>query len=207
MNTENKKAFPKGSIICGFRRQKNIGEYIAPSKPKRVAGGAVGAVGGGGCFPCEAPRSCILHQAGSLQVTTKLQSRFDGVWHKINKRITCDTPNVIYYIFCPCANPTDYIGSTMDVKCRWSKHKTDIRQGNWNACGLTKHFGSYHTGDMEDAISNLKVTLVDHWVGDLEERGMKKMEDRWMVNMGTLFTGSNTRNEVLKNNRKNYGNS
>ena len=60
---------------------------------------------------------------------------------------------------------------------------------------------------MEDAISNLKVTLVDHWVGDLEERGLKKLEDRWMVNMGTLFTGSNTRNELLSNNRKNYGNS
>ena len=60
---------------------------------------------------------------------------------------------------------------------------------------------------MEDVISNLKVTLVDHWVGDLEERGLKKLEDRWMVNMGTLFTGSNTRNEVLNNNRRNYGNS
>ena len=119
------------------------------------------------------------------------------MWHKINKRITCDTPNLIYYILCPCGNPTDYIGSTMDVK----------RRGHWNACGLTKHFGWHHTGDMEDAISNLKVTLVDHWVGDLEERGLKKLEDRWMVNMGTLFTGSNTRNEVLSNNRKNYGNS
>ena len=184
LNTENKKAFPQGSIICGFRRQKNIGEYIAPSKPKRVAGVAGGTGGGGGCFPCDAPRSCILHQAGSLQATTKVQSRFDGVWHKINKRITCETPNLIYYILCPCANPTDYIGSTMDVKRRWSKHKTDIRQGNWNASGLTKHFGSHHTADMEDAISNLQVTLVDHWVGDLEERGLKKLEDRWMVNMG-----------------------
>ena len=101
LNNENKKAFPKGSIICGFRRQKNIGEYIAPSKPKRVAGVAGGTGGGGGCFPCDAPRSCILHQAGSLQVTTKVQSRFDGVWHKINKRITCDTTDLIYYIFCP----------------------------------------------------------------------------------------------------------
>ena len=57
----------------------------------------------------------------------------------------------------------------MDVKRRWSKHRPDILQGNWDACGLTKHFGSYHSEDIEDAISNLKVTLVDHWVGDLEE--------------------------------------
>jgi hypothetical protein len=76
----------------------------------------------------------------------------------------------------------------MDVKRRWSKHKMDIRhwQGHWNACGLPKHFAWHHTGGMEDAIINLKVTLVDHWVWDLEERGLKRLEDRWMVNMGTL---------------------
>jgi hypothetical protein len=65
---------------------------------------------------------------------------------------------------------------------------------------------------MEDAISHLKGTLVDHWVGDLEEKGLKKLEYRWTVNMRTLFTGSNTRNEVLNSNRKGekektYGNS
>ena len=80
------------------------------------------------------------------------------------------------------------------MKDRWSKHKRDIRQGRWQACGLTKHFGVYHTGDLEVAISNLEVTLVDHWVGVLREKGLKKIEDKWMVNMGTLFVGGNTRN-------------
>ena len=44
-NEENKKAIPKGSIIAGFRRQRNLGEIIiVPSKPKRVAGGRVAAM-------------------------------------------------------------------------------------------------------------------------------------------------------------------
>ena len=172
LSEENKKVFPKGSIISGFRRQRKVGEYVAPTKPKRILGGAEG---GGGCFPCDAPRSCTLHQSGALQVVTKVKSRFDGVWHNINKRITCSTPNVIYFL-CPSGHTTDYIGSTKDMKDRWSKHKRDIRQGRWQACGLTKHFGVYHTGDLEVAISNLKVTLVDHWVGVLRENVLRKLK-------------------------------
>ena len=37
MNKENEIAFPAGSLISGFRRQNNIGEMIAPSKPVMVA--------------------------------------------------------------------------------------------------------------------------------------------------------------------------
>ena len=39
MDRENEKAFPRGSLIAGFRRQKNIWEIIAPSKPVRIAWG------------------------------------------------------------------------------------------------------------------------------------------------------------------------
>ena len=37
LDKQNEKAFPRGSLIAGFRRQKNMGEIIAPSKPKRIA--------------------------------------------------------------------------------------------------------------------------------------------------------------------------
>ena len=60
---ENEKVFPKGSVIAGFKRQKNIGEIIAPSRPVRVAREVVDR----GCFPCNAPRACTLHQSGVLQ--------------------------------------------------------------------------------------------------------------------------------------------
>ena len=59
---------------------------------------------------------------------------------------------------------------------------------------------------MEVAIANLKVTLVDYLMG-FTEKGLKKIEDKWMVNLGTLFTGANSRNEVLSNKRRNYGGS
>ena len=58
---------------------------------------------------------------------------------------------------------------------------------------------------MEDAIDNLKVTLVDHW----RPKGEGAQEARGQVDgqHDTLFTGLHTRNKVLSNNTKNYGNS
>ena len=88
------------------------------------------------------------------------------------------------------------------MKRRWSKHKFDIRNENWTACGLAAHFGQFHRGDREEAIRNLEVTLLDSVVN---ERDLKRREDTWICNLGTLFVGANTRNEVLSNNRVNYG--
>ena len=197
-NSENKKCFPKGSIISGFRRQKNLGEIISPSKPVRNARVRVQ----GGCFPCNAPRACILHQAGNLQRVNSVVSRYDGVRHFIKKRIDCSTPNVVYYILCPCRNSADYVGSTKNMKSRWSKHKYDMRNSNWTVCGMSRHFGQHHREDMEVAISALQVVIVD---GCDREEELKQTEDRWMCNLGTLFVGLNSHNEVLSNNRRNFG--
>ena len=47
---------------------------------------------------------------------------------------------------------------------------------------------------IEEAIGNLKVTLVDC---SENEENLKMLEDRWILKMGTLFTGQNSHNEVL----------
>ena len=90
------------------------------------------------------------------------------------------------------------------MKARWSTHKSDIGHGNWTACGLTRHFGEKHRNNIEDAISKLKVVLVDC---SPNEKDLKRLEDKWILRMGTLFTGLNSHNEVLSNTRRNYGNS
>ena len=59
------------------------------------------------------------------------------------------------------------------MKHRWSKHKGNITNGNWTA-GLTRHFGENHCNNIEEAIGNLKVTLVD--CSDKEE-DLKLLED------------------------------
>ena len=203
MDKENQTAFPPGSLISGFRRQKNIGEIIAPSKPVRIT--PQEPAGGRGCFPCRAPRACTLHQSGALQVVDCVKSKYDGVVHKIYKHLECSTPNVVYHIQCVCVAGGNYVGSTVDMKGRWRTHKYDIRHSNWTACGLARHFGQYHQQDLEAWINKLEVTLLDSCA---EETDLKQLEDKWMCNLGTLFQGGlNTRNEVVNNRRRNYGGS
>ena len=197
-NKENEKVFPKGSIIAGFKRQRNLGEIISPSKPVRTAPPQEEK----GCFPCAAPRACTLHQSGVLQQVQFVTSRFDGTRHYIHQRLDCSTQNVVYYIFCDCQHAADYVGSTKNMKDRWSKHKSDIREGRWTKCGLNAYFGQYHMGDMEEAMHGLRVTLVD---SVRKENDLKRREDSWMCNLGTLFVGLHLRNKVLSHTRLNYG--
>ena len=69
----------------------------------------------------------------------------------------------------------------------------------------SRHFGNYHRLDRETHISRLEVTLLDSCQ---EEKDLKKTEDRWICNMGTLFGGGlNKRNEVLSHRRRNFGGS
>jgi predicted GIY-YIG superfamily endonuclease len=148
----------------------------------------------------------VLHQSGALQQVTAITSRRDGQVWQLQRRTTCSTPNVIYHILCPCSVPRDYVGSTTDGKRRWSKHKTDCRKGYWDNCGLTKHFQHHHQADMEAAISNLKITLVDHLVGPYREERLLQLEKDWILNLGTFGpTGLNTRNQLLTGQRRNWG--
>ena len=194
-NPDNLRVFPKGSLIPAFTRGKNLGEHIAPTQPVRERRERVQ----GGSFPCSS-RQCLLHQSGALQEVTTVTSRGDGRLWRLQKRTTCTTRNQIYYILCNCSNPKDYVGSATDGKRRWSKHKSDIRKENWDNCGLTRHFEQQHKGDMEEAISNLQITLLDHLVGMFSEEKLLQLEKDWILNMGTSGpTGMNTRNQLRQN--------
>ena len=59
---------------------------------------------------------------------------------------------------------------------------------------------------MDNAISDLKVTLVDHLTGPYREKKLLQLEKDWMLNMGTSGpTGLNTRHQLLPNQRRNWG--
>ena len=75
-----------------------------------------------------------------------------------------------------------------------------------SAIGFTRHFGQLHKQDLEGHIGRLEVTLLDSCE---DEKDLKRLEDKWMCNMGTLFLGGglNSRKEVINNRRRNYGGS
>ena len=60
---------------------------------------------------------------------------------------------------------------------------------------------------MEEAIEGLRVTLVDHVVGAFREEKLLQLEKDWILNLGTSGPlGLNSRNQLLTNNRRNWGN-
>ena len=99
------------------------------------------------------------------------------------------------------------MGSAQNFKQRFSKHKSDLRMGRWDNCGLTRHFQQFHQGDMEQAINNLRVTLVDCVVGTFREEKLLQIEKNWILNLGPSGPlGLNSRNQLLTDNRRNWGN-
>ena len=186
------------------RRSKNLGETIAPTNPRRERRGR----GDGGSFPCAAPRSCLLHQSGALQSVTSVRSRWDNTVHILKMRTFCNTPSTVYKIHCPCVHSVDYVGSAKNgMSRRYSKHKSDLRAKNWAACGLAKHFGHHHQAEMEEAISRLEVTLLDHLPGPFDEVRLLELEQAWMHKLGThTRVGCNSRLELTSRQRRNWGN-
>ena len=195
-NDEVLECFPHGSIIAGFAQYNNLGNIIAPTTPLREPRPVNN---NRGSFHCTGHRSCLFHEE-VLKETNEIRSPYSNKIHKIYKTIDCDTKFVVYAIYCRSCDML-YIGSTKDMKKRWTKHKNDMRKGNRTFCGLANHYWLYHQNNLGD-FSCLEATLIDYVEN---ERDLKRTEDKWICNLGTLFNakGMNTRNEVLSNSRIN----
>ena len=60
---------------------------------------------------------------------------------------------------------------------------------------------------MEEAISRLEVTLLDHLPGPLSEEKLLEKEQEWMLKLGTYTRiGCNSRLELTTGQRRNWGN-
>ena len=46
--------------------------------------------------------------------------------------------------------------------------------------------GQHHQDDIEDAIANLKVTLLDHLSGNYREERLLQLEKDWIIRLGTF---------------------
>ena len=190
----NKKLYPEGSVIAGFRKRRNLGQMVAPTLPRRQArprhdpGG-----GGGGGGPCDR-RRCQIHK--HLVTTNQVVSPWDGRPRRIHKRIKCTDPFLVYYLTCnPCPMgpglTVHYTGSSTDYPRRWSQHKTNMEKGLGTDCHWCVHWAQFHNHDYKD-FSSVKIYFLDTCdnPGDLanDYAGLRKVEEKWMVNMGSLCT-------------------
>ena len=206
----NRRLFPEGSVIAGFRRRRNLGELVAPTLPRRQPRPPPGD---GGCGPCPSTRDQI-HQ--HLVTTNVVISPWDNRPRKIKKKINCLTPNVVYYLKCidcpagPGVTP-HYVGSSVKFKGRWSSHKSDLIRGTGKDCGFCEHWALHHKANLQD-ISKIQIYFLDFCENpgskDDDYPFLKQLEEKWMVSLGSLGTldpvqGCNRRDDAKAKARHN----
>ena len=184
----NRRLYPDGSVIAGFRRRRNLGSMVAPTRPRRQPRPPRGE---GGCRPCPSR----VDQIHSWLVTTnKVTSPWDKRPYKIYKVLNCLTPFLVYYLVCtncptrPGITP-HYTGSAVNVKKRLSSHKSDMTRGVGKDCGFCEHWARYHRNQLQD-LSMFQVYFLD----SCEDPGrreddyphLKRLEEKWMVTLGSL---------------------
>ncbi len=208
----NRRLFPEGSVIAGFRRRRNLGSMVAPTRPRRQPRPPRGD---GGCRPCPSNRDQIH---AWLITTNTVISPWDKRPYKIHKVLTCVTPNLVYYLVCiscpgrPGITP-HYTGSALNVKKRIANHKSDMTRGVGKDCGFCEHWARHHRNQLQD-LSMLQVYFLDSVADPGRKQDdyphLKRLEEKWMVTLGSLGTmdpaqGCNKRDDA-KAGARNWGN-
>ena len=186
-----KKIFPEGSIIPSNRRLRNIGEIIKPTEPKRFM--ESGPQEENGYFKCD---KCDLCKHAP-ENTKNFKSPWDGRKWKIRKHITCRTTNVIYLVICKLHENCWYIGSTDNLRTRWSKHKCDFKKG-LNTCKLAKH-GQEMPHPVDAELKFLTVLPID---AIKSKTNLLEKEVWWQENVGVHKFGLNKRNDLATVSRR-----
>lgn len=188
-NPKNKNIFPKELIIAADRRRKNLGEIYKPTTPARMV--QHGPKQEPGFFTCKAKRCDTCAHAVE---TKRIKSPWDGRTWKINKHLTCTTKNIVYIIICKIhPDVAWYIGSCKDLKARWRNHKSDTKRKQTQKCTVAQHC-AHSSHDLQGNLDFLQIIPID---SVQNEDTLLRREVYFISNIGTLFFGLNTRNDLI----------
>ena len=185
------KVFPKGSIIPCNRRLKNMAEIIKPTLPNRFPEN--GPSQEKGYFKCD---KCDLCKHAPTN-TKSFKSPWDGRKWFIRKHMTCLTKNVVYLVICSLHDNCWYIGSSDNVRRRWSKHKSDWNNGN-RTCRLATH-GQDVQHPADPQLQYLTVLPIDFTE---KKKDLLQCEVWWQENVGVHRFGLNKRNDLATVSRR-----
>ena len=122
---------------------------------------------------------------------TNIISLWDNRIWKIRDLLFCNSENTIYLIECKIHSSFQSIGSTKNLKLRWANHKNHIKR-NLRTCIVSNHFNNF-SHPTDNNLSFVIMTPIEK-VYDLN-----KLLDReyfWQMNLGTIFTGGNVRDDI-----------
>ena len=164
---------------------QNIGELLKPTIPKLFI--EHGPQEEKGFFKCTRCDLCKHVPAN----TKSFKSPWDGRKWKLKKHITCQSENVVYLIVCTLHDNCWYIGSTDNVRRRWTRHKYDWKHGN-RTCMLASNGQDVpHPGDPE--LQYLTILPIDT---GKRERYLWKQEVWWQDNVSVHYFYLNKRRDI-----------
>ena len=129
--------------------------------------------------------------------TKYFKSPWDGRKWKLDKHITCISKNIIYLIICTLHDNCWYIGSSDNARRRWSKHKSDWKNGN-RTCILATH-GQDVNHPLDPNLEFLTVLPIDF---TRNKKDLLEEEVWWQENVGVHKFGLNKRNDLATVSRK-----
>ena len=164
-----KKAVPEVPIV-GERNCKSLKNILMPAQLPFAKDCEPG------CFNCN--KKCILCDKHLIQTQTFQSSQTKEVF-TIRHRLTCETTNVIYLLFCDKCDHCQYVGETQNkLKTRFYLHRSQIKQ---NAGTLvTKHFNS-----PGHSLENMKAIAIEKVFSECLEARLKR-ENFWKKKLKTL---------------------
>ena len=156
-----------------------------------------------GSFRCKGA-SIPPGKAGSCDLcrhvveTDSIKSPWDGRTLKINRRVTCTTPNIVYCIRCTLHEGAWIIGSSVSMPERWRNYRKDFISKSSERCGLSKHAAERDHPNIvkRQPIPFLEVILLDA-VDKNDRDQLLCREVFWQTNVGTLKFGLNERKDFI----------
>ena len=113
-----------------------------------------------GCFPCDKSR-CVICTKHLVQTPT-FSSAVTSQTFTIRHRMTCETANIIYLLYCSKCKESQYVGETKNtLKQRFYLHRSNINKNTGTL--VCQHFNQAdHSLDDMKCIPIEKVHSVVH---------------------------------------------
>ena len=194
------KLFPQGSFQVVNKREKNLKELIARADPYCVNQKSVGKYS-----TCEKVRcdSCNIF----AQECTKFKCQATGRQYMINKKMSCNTPNVIYLAQCEKCK-VQGVGSTTKWKPRLRNYKSWVKNKT-RLCRIANHFidSPNCRGAGSKPWENMKFKIIDclenvHELSPEQiELELLKKEKFWIRSLLTYHHGLNSSHDLNRTNR------
>ena len=202
------KCFPEGSLLVSYKKAPNLKQILVDQRynDRNKSSNSPSfafqneSAADEGVFICN--RKCQMCQNNFLIPGKHFRCTVTNKKYKIKQHLDCNARNVIYLITCSTCQK-QYVGSTTNLKTRFTNYKSDIKQSK-KSCTCVQHFGKIHNWT-DFKIQPIELVHMTNGMQSSEkERKLLARERHWMAELRTIHFGLNDRDGLKLELRRNF---